>query len=76
MKPSGHVFIPKSKLGVLMINLGTPENTNYFSMWIYLREFLSDKRIIEVSRLIWYPILYLIILVFRPKKSGKLYEKI
>ena len=59
-----------------MVNLGTPENTNYTSMWLYLREFLSDKRIIELTRLIWFPILYFIILILRPRKSGKLYEKI
>lgn len=76
MIPSKHVNIPKPKIGVLLINLGTPEGTDYFSMWKYLREFLSDRRVIELPRFIWYPILYLIILVFRPKKSGKLYEKI
>ncbi len=75
-KPNKHIKIPKKKIGVLLINLGTPENTDYISMWKYLREFLSDKRIIELSRLLWYPILYLIILLVRPKKSGKLYEKI
>ena len=76
MKPDNHFFIPKKKVGVLMVNLGTPENTNFLSMWVYLREFLSDKRIIELTRFIWFPILFFIILVVRPKKSGKLYEKI
>ena len=76
MKPDNHIFIPKKKIGVLMVNLGTPENTNFLSMWLYLREFLSDKRIIELTRFIWFPILFFIILVVRPKKSGKLYEKI
>ena len=60
MKPDNHIFIPK-KIGVLMVNLGTPEDTNYISMWFYLREFLSDKRIIELTRFIWFPILYFII---------------
>ena len=45
-------------------------------MWKYLREFLSDKRVIELPRILWLPILYFIILIVRPKKSGKLYEKI
>ena len=76
MKPDNHIFIPEKKIGVLMVNLGTPENTNYISMWLYLREFLSDKRIIELTRFIWFPILYFIILIVRPKKSGRLYEKI
>ena len=76
MKPDNHINIPKKKLGVLMVNLGTPENTDYINMWKYLREFLSDKRIIELTKIIWYPILYGIILIFRPKKSGKLYDTI
>ena len=76
MKPANHIKIPKKKIGVLLVNLGTPEGTDYVSMWKYLREFLSDKRIIEISRLFWLPILYFIILIFRPRKSGKLYEKI
>ncbi len=59
-----------------MVNLGTPEDTDFVSMWKYLREFLSDKRIIELTRVIWYPILYCIILILRPKKSGKLYKTI
>ncbi len=76
MIPSKHVNIPKPKVGVLLINLGTPEGTDYVSMWKYLREFLTDRRVIELPRLLWYPILYFIILIVRPKKSGKLYEKI
>ena len=76
MKPKDHIKIPNSKIGVILINLGTPEATNYTSMWKYLREFLSDKRVIELPRIFWFPILYLIILIVRPKKSGKLYEKI
>ena len=51
MKPDNHIFIPEKKIGVLMVNLGTPENTNYTSMWLYLREFLSDKRIIELNKI-------------------------
>ena len=62
MKPKDHIKIPNPKVGVILVNLGTPEATNYKSMWIYLREFLSDKRIIELTRVIWYPILYCIIL--------------
>ena len=76
MKPKDHIKIPTPKIGVILVNLGTPEATNYTSMWKYLREFLSDKRVIELPRIFWYPILYFIILMVRPKKSGKLYEKI
>ena len=76
MKPKNHINIPKKKLGVLMVNLGTPEDTDFVNMWKYLREFLSDRRIIELTRVIWYPILYCIILIVRPNKSGKLYKAI
>ena len=76
MKPKNHTFIPDKSVGVLLVNLGTPDATDYFSMWKYLREFLSDRRIIEMRRIFWYPILYLIILISRPYKSGKLYKKI
>ena len=76
MKPDNHIKIPTKKLGVLMVNLGTPEKTDFINMWKYLREFLSDRRIIELTRLIWYPILYGIILMVRPGKSGKLYKSI
>ena len=53
MKPDNHIKIPRKKLGVLMVNLGTPEKTDFINMWKYLREFLSDRRIIELTRLIW-----------------------
>ena len=76
MKPINHINIPEKKIGILLVNLGTPDGTDYFSMWRYLREFLSDRRIIELPRVLWYPILYLFILVSRPYRSGKLYKKI
>ena len=75
MLPKDHVKIPDARVGVILVNLGTPEATDYLSMWRYLREFLSDKRVIEVPRMIWIPILYFIILIFRPKKSGKCMKK-
>ena len=76
MKPDNHIFIPKKKkIGVLMVNLGTPENTNYTSMWLYLREFLSDKRIIELTRLIWFPILYFIILILDQESQENYMKK-
>lgn len=61
---------------MLLINLGTPDGTDYSSMWRYLREFLSDPRVIELNKAIWYPILYGLVLTTRPQKSGKNYEKI
>jgi len=74
--PPGHPPIPARKTGVLLINLGTPEATNYFSMRRYLKEFLSDRRVIELNRFVWWFILNGIILNFRPQKSAHAYEKI
>ena len=58
------------------MNLGTPEATSYWLMRRYLKEFLSDPRVIEVNRVLWWFILNGVILTFRPQKSGKAYEKI
>ncbi|KAB2700147.1 ferrochelatase [Ochrobactrum sp. Kaboul] len=69
-----HAKLPK--VGVLLVNLGTPDGTSYAPMRRYLAEFLSDRRVIEWSRLFWYPILYGIVLNTRPKRSGKLYDRI
>lgn len=74
--PPGHPQIKMGKVGVLLVNLGTPDATDKVSMRRYLREFLSDKRVIDISRWIWYPILYGIILNTRPAKVGKAYDKI
>ena len=64
------------KTGVLLLNLGTPDGTDYWSMRRYLKEFLSDRRVIETPRWLWWPLLNLIILTTRPKKSGAAYDKI
>lgn len=74
--PAGHLPVKTPKIGILLINLGTPDATDYFSMRRYLGEFLSDRRIIELSPLLWQPILQGIILTFRPRKSGAAYDKI
>lgn len=74
--PAGHPPIKAPKIGVLLINLGTPEATDYRSMRRYLSEFLSDRRVVEVPPLIWQPILQGIILTFRPSKSGHAYAGI
>ena len=58
------------------MNLGTPEATSYWPMRRYLKEFLSDRRVIETNPALWWVILNGIILTFRPQKSGKAYEKI
>jgi ferrochelatase len=64
------------RVGVLLVNLGTPDGTDYKSMWRYLREFLSDPRVIELPRIAWYPILYGLVLTTRPRKSGANYKRI
>lgn len=74
--PSGHLPVNIGKIGVLLINLGTPEATSYWSMRRYLKEFLSDRRVIEVNRTLWWVILNGIILMTRPRKSGHAYDKI
>lgn len=74
--PKNHVSIPIRKIGILLVNLGTPEATSYWAMRSYLKEFLSDPRVIEVSRPVWWLILNAVILTFRPTKSGHAYEKI
>ena len=66
----------KSRVGVLLVNLGTPDATDYRSMRRYLKEFLSDPRVIEEPRWKWWPILNLIILTTRPSRKGRDYGKI
>ena len=74
--PPGHPPIPARKTGLLLINLGTPEATDFFSMRRYLKEFLSDRRVIEVNRVLWWLILNGVILNIRPSRSGHAYDKI
>ena len=74
--PKGHPQIKRRKIGVLIINLGTPDATDYFSMRRYLKEFLSDSRVIEAPRLLWWFILNFIILTKRPSASGEAYKSI
>src|ERR1700732_371012 len=65
-----------SRIGVLLVNLGTPDATDYWSMRRYLKEFLSDRRVIEENRLKWWLILNLIILTVRPLRKGRDYDRI
>ena len=76
MPPSDRPRVNSRRVGVLLVNLGTPDGTDYKSMWRYLREFLSDPRVIELSRIAWYPILYGLVLTTRPQKSGANYARI
>ena len=71
-----HPKINYGKTGLLLINLGTPDSTNWWDIRKYLKEFLSDRRVIEVNPIIWQIILNLFILTFRPSKTAKAYKKI
>jgi len=75
-RPKDHPDVRSGRIGVLLINLGTPDATDPVSIRRYLKEFLSDRRVIEIPRLIWWPILNGIILRTRPKKSGEAYAKV
>ena len=71
-----HPEVRFGKTGVLIINLGTPDSTNWWDIRKYLKEFLSDRRVIEVNPIIWKLILNLFILTFRPSKTAHAYKKI
>src|SRR6476469_125055 len=71
-----HAKLPPRRVGVLLVNLGTPEATDYRSMRRYLKEFLSDRRVIETPRLLWWPLLNLVILSTRPGRKGRDYASI
>jgi len=73
---SGHSHLQSPRTGILVTNLGTPDAPTTSAVRRYLREFLSDPRVIEVPRLIWWPILHGIILTFRPPRSAAAYQKI
>ena len=74
--PAGHAEVQESRVGVLLVNLGTPDALDYWSMRRYLNEFLSDRRVIEMNPAIWQPILQGPILTLRPRKSARAYAKI
>ncbi len=71
-----HEAATPERIGVLMVNLGTPESLSYTAVRRFLREFLSDRRVVETSRLIWLPLLYGVVLPFRPLTRVRNYRKI
>ena len=75
-RPADHPSIPDAKIGVLLINLGTPDAPEARAVRRYLAEFLSDPRVIEIPRLAWKPILHGIVLRTRPKRSAEAYNQI
>ena len=71
-----HPKVKFGKTGVLIINLGTPDSTSWWDIRKYLKQFLSDRRVIEVNPVIWQIILNLFILTFRPSKTAHAYKQI
>ena len=71
-----HPPVKFGKTGILIVNLGTPNSTSWFDIRKYLKEFLSDRRVIEVNPIIWQIILNVFILTFRPSKTAKAYKEI
>jgi ferrochelatase len=76
MPITDHPKMPEPRIGVLLINLGTPDAPDAPSVKRYLAEFLSDPRVIEIPRLVWQPILRAIILNTRPAKSAHAYKQV
>ena len=74
--PANHPPVAKPRVGVLLVNLGTPDAPTPKAVRRYLKEFLSDPRVVEIPKLVWWPILNGIILNVRPKKSAHAYEQV
>jgi len=74
--PANHPPILAPRIGVLLINLGTPNAPEPGAVRLYLREFLSDPRVVEIPQLVWQPILHGLILTRRPKKSAHAYRQV
>ena len=74
--PEDHPSVRSGGIGVLLVNLGTPDEPDAKSVRRYLAEFLSDGRVIEIPPIAWQPILRGIILNTRPKKSARAYAKV
>jgi ferrochelatase len=75
-KPADHPLIPPRRVGLLLINLGTPDAPDPPAVRRYLAEFLSDPRVVEIPRLVWQPILRGAVLTTRPKKSAHAYAQV
>lgn len=74
--PLEHPVLPPRRIGVLLVNLGTPDAPTAAAVKRYLREFLSDRRVVEIPALLWQPILRGIILNTRPRKSAHAYAQV
>ena len=76
MIPADHPRVEQGRIGVLLVNLGTPDAPEAKAVRRYLAEFLSDPRVIEIPKVAWLPILHGIILRTRPKKSAHAYKQV
>ncbi len=74
--PADHPPIAQRRIGVLLVNLGTPDAPDVASVKRYLREFLSDRRVVELPAILWQPILRLLVLNTRPKLSAHAYGQV
>ncbi|WP_310098578.1 ferrochelatase [Sphingomonas sp. BE138] len=74
--PPNHPLFPRPRIGVLLMNLGTPDSADTRAVRRYLAEFLSDPRVVEIPKLLWQPILRGAILTTRPKKSAHAYQQV
>lgn len=74
--PADHPPLKPERIGVVLLNLGTPDATDYWSMRRYLSEFLSDRRVIDYPAWLWQPLLQLVILSKRPQSKGRDYDGI
>ena len=74
--PPAHPRVQAPAVGVVLMNLGTPDATDYWSMRRYLSEFLSDRRVIDYPAWLWQPLLQLVILSRRPRSKGRDYDSI
>src|SRR5688500_9892377 len=75
-RPADHPPVQPPRIGVLLINLGTPDAPEAKAVRRYLAEFLSDRRVIEIPAIAWQPILRGIILRTRPRKSAHAYRQV
>ncbi len=75
-QPPEHPHLPAPQIGVLLVNLGTPDAPDAPSVRRYLAQFLSDRRVVEIPQILWQPILRGIILTTRPKKSAHAYAQV
>ena len=75
-RPENHADIPEQRIGVLLVNLGTPDAPDPRAVRTYLAEFLSDRRVVEIPAIAWQPILRGIILRTRPRKSAHAYSQV